>query len=94
MQTKQEGTNNVINLQEISTLDLVKELKTRDFFAELSEEKQQWLKNNGFYAINDLQFIALFRKGNQGYSLERLINCSLEEIIQGDKELRAKIESP
>ncbi|MGB4610944.1 MAG: hypothetical protein WBH77_10030 [Saccharofermentanales bacterium] len=84
----------MINLKGVSTLDLVKELKTRDFLAELSEEKKEWLKRNGFYPINDLQFIALHRVGNQGYGLEHLINHSLEEIVQGDKKLRAKIEKP
>ena len=61
----------------IPTRELIDELNRRDLFAELDEEKRDWLLENGFRQITKYQFMDANRA--MLYSLERLQNSSLEE---------------
>lgn len=75
-------------MKNIPTIDLIRELNSRDLLAELSAEKRDWLEKNGFQVSTDLQFINIRRDGNQGYSLEYLLSHSIEEIKEGDAFLK------
>lgn len=81
-------------MKSIPTLDLIRELNSRDLYAELSEEKRGWLEKNGFRVCTDLQFINLSRSlyGNMGYGLEFLMNHSLEELRSGDEKIKSMIK--
>ena len=84
----QKGEGENMELQNISTLKLIEELNSRDLFAELSEEKQAWLKDNGFRE-NKLDFINIARKGNIGYGLDYFSKTPLDQIIFNDNKIKS-----
>lgn len=79
-----------MKLSDYTILELLEEIKIRNFDLELGEEKSKWLKENG-YTRSGLDYIDFFHEGEQdpklnvGYSFKFLLETNLEELKNVNK---------